>query len=152
VEAWLLVRGVISNPLLVAGLLGLAVAFLGISVPRFLDRTLETLAGAAVPVALLGIGSSLVTARMAGRQSWIGWAAGLKVAVVPLIVLLLSRAVGLGPVEHRIALVFAACPTAAAAYIMAREMDGDEALASGSVALSTILSLVSLTAALWFTR
>jgi predicted permease len=35
---------------------------------------------------------------------------------------------------------------------MARQMDGDEALASGSVALSTLLSLGSLTAALWFTQ
>ena len=148
----LLVKGVAANPLLVAGLLGLMTAFLSLPLPRFLDRSLETLAGAAVPVALLGIGSSLVTVRMAGRQSWIGWAAALKVAVVPLLVLGLSRLAGLGPVEHRIALVFGACPTAAAAYIMARQMGGDEALASGSVALSTMLSLGSLTAALWFTR
>jgi hypothetical protein len=151
-NAGLLVREVVTNPLLVAGLLGLTVGFLGLTVPRFLDRTLETLAGAAVPLALLGFGSSLVTVRMAARRSWIGWAAALKVTVVPAIVLVLAWTVGLGPVERRIALVFGACPTATAAYIMARQMDGDEALASGSVALSTVLSLASLTAALWFTR
>jgi hypothetical protein len=53
-NAGLLVREVVTNPLLVAGLLGLTVGFLGLTVPRFLDRTLETLAGAAVPLALLG--------------------------------------------------------------------------------------------------
>jgi predicted permease len=150
-DGWLLVRGVVTNPLLVSGLLGLAVALLGVPLPRFVDRTLETLAGAAVPVALLGIGNSLATIHMRGRRAWIIAAAALKVAVAPVIFLALSRVVGLGALEHRIALVFGACPTAAAAYIMAREMDGDEALASGSIALSTMLSVVSLAATLWLT-
>jgi predicted permease len=34
---------------------------------------------------------------------------------------------------------------------MARQMGGDEALASGSIALSTLLSSISLAVALWVT-
>jgi predicted permease len=34
---------------------------------------------------------------------------------------------------------------------MARQMGGDEALASGSIALSTLLSFISLSIALWVT-
>jgi predicted permease len=34
---------------------------------------------------------------------------------------------------------------------MARQMGGDEALASGSIALSTLLSFISLAIALWAT-
>jgi predicted permease len=41
------------------------------------------------------------------------------------------------------------CPTAAAAYVMARQMGGDEGLASGSIALSTVLSFLSLALILW---
>lgn len=147
-----LARSIVSNPLLFSGLLGLVVAFAGLSLPVFLDRTLDTLGAASVPIALMCIGGSLTFAKLEGRRAWITAAALLKVAGAPLIAYGLSRAMALGPPEHRIALVFSACPTAAAAYIMARQMDGDEALASGSVALSTMLSVVSLTAALWLTR
>lgn len=147
-----LVRSVASNPLMVSGLLGLLWAFTAPPLPSFIDRTLDTLGSAAVPIALLCIGGSLVTARLDGRRSWIACAALMKVMAVPTVAFTLSRLVGLAPVEHRIAIVFASCPTAAAAYIMARQMDGDEALASGSIAMSTILSLFSLTAALWITR
>jgi predicted permease len=147
-----LARSIVSNPLLLSGVLGLLAAFAGLRLPLFLDRTFEALGASSVPIALMCIGGSLTFARLGGRRTWIVTASLLKVAGAPLVAWLLSRAAGLGPVEHRIALVFAACPTAAAAYVMARQMDGDEALASGSVALSTLLSVASLAASLWLTR
>jgi hypothetical protein len=145
------VRSVATNPLLLSGLSGLLVAAAGLQLPSFLDRTLETLGGAAVPIALLCVGGSLATTRLTGRRSWIGTAALLKIAVLPLVVFALARLTGLSPGEQRIALVFSAAPTAASSYIMARQMDGDETLAAGAVALSTVLSTVSLAAALWLT-
>jgi predicted permease len=148
----LLAGSIARNPLLLSGLLGLTVAFVGLSLPLFLDRTFEALGSASVPIALICIGGSLTFARLRGRGAPITAAALLKVAGAPAIAWALSRMVGLGPLEHRIALVFSACPTAAAAYVMARQMDGDEALASGSVALSTMLSIASLTVALWISR
>jgi predicted permease len=38
-----------------------------------------------------------------------------------------------------------------AAYIMVKQMDGDETLASGSITVSTLLSAFSLATALWLT-
>jgi predicted permease len=147
-----LVRSIVSNPLLLSGVLGLLAAFVGLRLPVFLDRTFEAVGASSVPIALMCIGGSLTFARLGGRRAWIVTASLLKVAGAPILTWILSRAAGLGPVEHRIAIVFAACPTAAAAYVMARQMDGDEALASGSVALSTVLSVASLAASLWLTR
>jgi predicted permease len=71
--------------------------------------------------------------------------------VLPFLVFLLTRLAGLEPADQRTALVLASCPTAAAAFVMARQMGGDEALASGSIALSTLLSFISLSIALWVT-
>lgn len=144
-------RAIATNPLLVSGLLGLVVAWLGIPVPGFFDRALGTLGVAAVPIALLCIGGSLAVISLRGRRSWIVAAAALKVGILPLIVFVFGRWAGLGAVEMRIAMVFAACPTAAASYVMACQMGGDEALASGSIALSTILAVASLATALWVT-
>lgn len=138
-----------TNPLLIAGLLGLVVPLLHVPLPGFLDHALQMLGAAAVPIALLCIGGSLVMVPLRGKQISIIAAALLKVAGVPLLVLLLAHVAGLDPTSRRIALVLAACPTAAAAFVMARQMNGDEGLASGSIALSTILSAFSLAFALW---
>lgn len=142
---------IVSNPLLLAGLLGLIVPMLKITLPSFLQRALESLGAAAVPIALMCIGGSLATTRMQGRRSWIVTAALLKVAVLPGLVFLLSRIAGLELAEQRTALVLSSCPTAAAAFVMARQMGGDETLASGSIALSTLFSFISLGVALWAT-
>lgn len=138
------IGSIVTNPLLLAGLLGLGVSLLGLPLPEFLNRTLNSLGGAAVPLAVLCIGGSLALTPLRGRRTWILSAALLKVAVLPVLVYGLSRMVGLGPSETRIVLILAACPTAAASYVMVRQMGGDEALASGSIAVSTILSALSL--------
>ena len=142
---------ILSNPLLLAGLLGLLVPMLRVTLPSFLQRALDALGAAAVPIALMCIGGSLVTTQLRGRRSWIVAAALLKVAVLPGIVFILTRLAGLEAAEQRVALVLASCPTAAAAFVMARQMRGDETLASGSIALSTLLSFISLGVALWIT-
>ena len=146
-----LMRTIATNPLLLAGLLGLLVPLLGVTLPSFLRRALESLGSASVPIALMCIGGSLATTRLHGRRAWIIIAALLKVAVLPALVFFLSRLAGLGPVEERTILVLSCCPTASAAFIMAREMGGDEALVSGSIALSTMLSPISLAVVLWLT-
>jgi len=144
-------KSIVTNPLMLAGLAGLILPFTGIVLPNFVNRALDSLGNAAVPIALLCIGGSLATTPLRGRRSWIVAAALLKVAVLPLLVFGLGKFAGLGPKELRIAMVLTACPTAAASFVMAKQMGGDEALASGSIALSTVLSALSLAAALWMT-
>ncbi len=142
-------KTIATNPLVLAGLLGLGVAFVGLPLPRFFVHALDLLGGAAVPLSLLCIGGALATTPLQGRKSWISAAALLKVLVLPVIVFVLMRLIRLDPAEQRIALVVASCPTAAAAYVMVSHMGGDKALASGSIALSTLLSGISLGLALW---
>lgn len=144
-------KGIATNPLLLAGLLGLALPFTGVVLPNFVNRALESLGAAAVPIALLCIGGSLAITPLQGRRAWIFSAALLKVAVLPFLSYGLGRLAGLGPNELRVAMVLSACPTAAASFVMAKQMGGDEALASGSIALSTVFSAFSLAAALWMT-
>ena len=137
-------KSILANPLLISGLSGLPFAFTHTPLPLFIDRGLESLAGSAVPIALLCIGGSLAYARLGHRIKSIAAAALLKTVALPAITILLARAFHLPHPEIQIAMVLAACPTAAAAYVMARQMDGDESLASGSIVLSTIFAAVSL--------
>lgn len=141
-------RSIAMNPLLIAGVLGIVLPAAGVVPPRFISRTLELLGAAAIPAALLCIGGSLATTSLKGSRGPIFVAALLKIVVLPAVVYGLARLAGLGPADLRTAVVFAACPTAAASFVMARQMGGDEPLASGAIAVSTALSAASVAAAL----
>lgn len=144
----LIARGIATNPLILASLGGLLFPLFGWHLPLIATRTLETLGGAAVPVALLCIGGSLATISLRGRRTAIVAASTLKVFAKPAIAYGLCLLAGISGPDLRIALVLAACPTAVASFIMAGKLNGDESLTSGSIALSTVLSAVSLALAL----
>ncbi len=146
-----LLQSILTNPLVLAGGAGLLCGASGLQVPVVLDRVLESLGAIAVPIALLCIGGSLTTNTMRGRISWIAAAVAFKVVGVPLCAWLIARAVGLTPTETRLALILCAAPTAAVSFTMARQMGGDETLAAGAIAASTLASFVSLAVALTIT-
>jgi hypothetical protein len=123
-----------------------------LSLPRALNDSLEALGGAAVPLSLICIGGSIAFIRIGKNIAPMVASVLLKIAVLPLLVYGLGRFLLLDPVSMRIALVFASTPTASAAFVMARQMEGDESVASGAIVLSTIFSVVSLFLALWFTQ
>jgi hypothetical protein len=141
-------RSIASNPLILAAVAGFLVGWLFAPIPAFADRTLELLAAPAAPLALLCIGAAVADA-LGNLRIGDSLAASLfKIAITPVVAYLLAWAVGLDESALRILMVFAACPSAAASFVFAREMGGDTALASNAVVLSTLLSPVALTVVL----
>lgn len=136
------------NPVVMGGLLGIAWGTAGPALPVAADRALQTLGGMAVPASLLCIGGSLLGAPLRGRLGSITTATLVKIAAMPAAAWLLAKWFGLSPADTRIVLVFAACPTAAAAYTMASQMGADEGFAAGAVAFSTVAAFASLAIAL----
>lgn len=139
-----LAKGIVTNPLLVAVGLGLLASLAGLRLPTFLKQSLDAVGAIASPLALIGIGGSLLTVPL--RNHWGNAAVGavMKVALVPLTGLLLGHWLGLPRGELIIALVFLACPTAVASHPLVIQLDGDEGLASTAIVLSTLFSAVSL--------
>ena len=64
---------------------------------------------------------------------------------------LVARWLGLSPIETRVALIYLACPTAAASYVMAQQLGSDDKLASSIIVVSTILAFPVLALSLWVT-
>jgi predicted permease len=141
-------KRLVTNPLIVAGFLGLAVNRTGWQLPVLLSRTCSTIGGMAFPVALLAIGSQLAQTRVGRHAAWALASSMVKVIAGPLVGYTVARWVGLGEWDTRIALVLLAAPTAVASYVLADQLGGDSELAAGGVVVSTLLSLVSLGGAL----
>lgn len=151
-EGWKLIgRSIATNPIIIACVLGLGIAWFHVPIPNFLDRTLESLGAAAVPIALLCIGGSFVVVSVKGKFLPVLLAAGGKLLIAPVAALLIGFALGLTGLDLRVALIYATCPTAAAAFIMAKQMGGDEGLASASIAVTTVLCFFPLAAILLLT-
>jgi malate permease and related proteins len=139
-----------TNPLLLATGAGVACAGLGWHLPRWLMQSVEIVGQMALPLALLCIGGTLVVMPLRGKRTTAFIASVLKTAVVPSFGWLIAGRAGLSLDEMRVALLFLACPTAAASFTLAGELGGDEALAASSVVISTLLSVISISAVLAF--
>jgi len=138
-------RRLVENPLILASLAGGLSAWAGLRWPPVVTRTLRLLGQSALPLALWGLGASLEPERMRGGS--VGAAAvssALQTLLSPLLGWGLALAVGLGPEETLIALVFLACPTAVSLFVMAGPLGLDEHLTGAGVVLSTVIALLPL--------
>ena len=139
-----ILRDVARNPFLVAVVVGLAVnPLIDGPVPVLHDLT-TILGAAALPMMLLSVGASLKLTGLAGDAWPVVASAVGKLAVFPLAVLGLAALTGLGGLELSVALIFAAAPTASAAYTLARQMGGDAPLMATIITAQTLVAFVTL--------
>jgi malonate transporter and related proteins len=114
------------------------------------DKMLSMLSDASVPTALVALGVSLAAYSL--RGSWGGMFAliGLKMVAMPVFVFLLARyAVSLPPLWIKVAVLFAAMPTGANAFLFAQKNDEAVPAVSGAVALGTGFAAITAALLLW---
>jgi len=142
-------KALFSNPLVIACLAGLAYArFIG-TFPVFLDNTLSLVSMVTLPLALLSIGGSLSVASLAEYLRPALIAAGIKLMLLPLIGFGFLSLFGVSHLEIQIGMVYFALPTSPALYVLSSQLGSDTRLGAASIALSTILSGLSLAAVLF---
>lgn len=143
-----LIRSLVTHPILLGIIGGLIWRQLGLQIPPIPLRILTLLGDTAAPCALVATGMGLVRVSLSGSRAIIALAAGLKLVVHPVLVFLLAKFVfNLPPVWVGTATLFAACPTGINAFLVAERYRKAEAVASGSIALSTLLAAVTTTIA-----
>jgi len=140
-------KQLLLNPMILACVAGLLVNYTGVSVPLVVARTFGALGQAALPLALLCIGSSLKFEKTSAAASPALIAALIKVFCLPAIGWLAGRLQGLSVMEMKILMIYLACPTATASYVLADMFGSDAPLAGRIIVLSTLLSFLSLSLA-----
>lgn len=134
----------VKNPLIMACIIGITLNLLGLEIPRFLNRSLEALGRAALPLILMSIGASLAVEKLKGAASPSLIASLIKVVITPAIGFLIAGFFDLSVTEKMIAIFYLGCPTAGMSYVMADVMGADSTLAARIVALSTLISAITL--------
>lgn len=149
VENWTAMLVALSgNPLILASLVGLAVALSGFPLPPVIGPTLGILGKAALPLGLLAVGAGLQVRAVPAKALALAVSAALKLVLSPLLALLAALAAGLDGAAAGTVVLFAALPPAPSAFILARRLGGDHELMAAVITVQTILAAVTLPVAL----
>lgn len=144
-KSWrLLFLPLLKNPILISAALGVAIGMSGFVIPDGVFRMLNTLVGTASPLALMCIGSSLFLVSFRGKIRFAVLAAIFKTMIAPLAGLLVVWLMGIEGHMLFVAIVMLCCPTATVSYVFTRQLGGDEALASSSIVISSLISFFTL--------
>jgi predicted permease len=140
----LTLKAVVSNPLILACLAGLAYNHYVSQFPVFIDNTLEIMSMVALPMALLSIGASLTFKSLRGNLAKSFAASLLKVAGYPLIGYGLMSLFGVSTLPFQVGMIYFALPASTAIYVLSSQLNSDTELASAAIVMSTILAFFSL--------
>ncbi len=137
---------VFGNPALYAIPLGLMANQLHWALPLPLTRMLELGSRAAVPCMLVVLGLQLATLPL-NCEHWrlAGLGSVLRLLLAPLVTLALIGPLGLSGAGRQVGLLQAAVPTAVSAGIVASRYDATPSLVAGTIFVSSLASLVTIT-------
>ena len=147
------VRKIAFNPLVIATALGVLSAALHFEPPVALDRLMQFLQSASAPCALFTLGVT-VALRPFARVPWdVPVLVLIKLAIHPLVMLLMLTAFGpFDPSWVATAVLMAALPPALNVFVLARQYEAWVEPASGSVLLGTLVSVATLTTVMWLVQ
>lgn len=139
-----MVKNVVTNPLIIGAIVGIAACFAGVELPGSLGSVVSGMSACVTPVALVLLGASFDLSEVAAKRREIVICVIGKLAVWPVIGLPIAYGLGFrGPALVAL-IVMIASPTAVSSFTMAEAMDSDGELAASAVMFSTLISCVTL--------
>lgn len=146
-----IVRRVVTHPLVIAIILALILGSLDLQLTAILDRTVRLVANSSSAVALFSIGGMLVGLRLRAQTADLFTAVGGKLVLMPalavgLVTLLPMLGLPALDSELRAAVVITAALPSMAVMAAVAEQHGEGELGAAAMMLSTVASFVTLTA------
>lgn len=141
-------RGAVTNPIILGILLGLLYSLVGLPpLPSIAQKTLDSLAVLATPLALLSIGASLRLTESKNNLRLANLAAAIKLLLLPALFLPLAIVLGLRDTKLLAFLIMLGSTSTPTCYIMAKNLGHDGRLSISTIVLTTLFSAFTLT--LW---
>lgn len=136
---------ILKNPIILSIFLGVAVAFLGIDFPVIVDKTVNSVAQMATPLALIGLGAGYEGRKALAKMKPTLWASAIKLVIQPLIFIPIAAYMGFTGEKMIAILIMLAAPATPSCYIMAKNMKNDGVLTASIVVMTTLLAAFTLT-------
>ena len=140
----LVTGSVLTNPLVLACLIGTVLGLYEVDVPEIVLELLDVLSQLALPLGLLAVGAGIRFMAF-GRQSWQLAVAVLgKLLVFPALVALATQLLGVSADLAAVLLLLTCLPAPPSAYILARQLGGDVSLMANIITLQTVVAFFTI--------
>lgn len=144
---------VVRNPLPLSIAFGIAASWIGLPVPVPVEKWIDLLGAAAAPCALFAIGLFLSDKSVKSGLAEAGLATLIKLLLQPLLAaLILPAFIDIRSIPGQVALLMAALPTAANAFVLAKQFDVSVEQNTAAVLVSTAFSVITVSALLVWLR
>lgn len=137
--------GLFKFPTLYALLISIPFNYFNWTLPLSFQRPVDLLASAAIPTMLVLLGLQLQETSFKSKWRALSLAAGLRLAVAPILAFVVSGPFGLEGAALQAGITEAAMPTAVMAAVLGIEFEIEPAFITTVVTLTTLLSPLSLT-------
>ena len=132
-----LIKGVLTNPLIVGCAIGMVFLFSGIKLPVILERSVFDVSKIATPLAIIALGASFKFKSLKGYAKEVIVVTLSKLVIVPLIGVSLGAMLGFRGEALVCLLVIFGSPVSVSSFAMSQQMGGDADLAALDVVMTS---------------
>lgn len=140
----LMLKSIITNPFVIASLVGFAFNYFQIDLNKGIEKTIASLADSALTIGILIVGASLKFRISPENMRIIISASFIKLIVTPIITFIILWIMAISGVAKSVGILFSCLPCASSAYILSRQLGGDPETMSSIITFTTIFSVLSL--------
>lgn len=137
---------VVSDPLVISSLLGLAFSYFKIPLPKFLSNTVDMLSSMGSPLILIALGSGLKISAIKRDKLAVFTATTVKLLIQPFLAFLLFKFL-IKPdtaLDFKVAVMTFTFPSALSTYIMVKQYKSDAELTAIIIMATTLLSIITM--------
>jgi predicted permease len=143
-DTFQLFTALVSNPMILAVLIGVALNLSGIGLPWVLGPFFEVLGRAALPMGLLAAGTGLELAALRSTGAAVLFGTACRLLAMPVLALAACNIFAVETIMASCILIYACAPVPPGAYILARQLGGDGTLTAALISVSTVVALVTM--------
>lgn len=139
--------GVISNPIIIGVILGSLGSLIKIYdyIPEIFSKTISNVSSIATPLSLIVIGASFEGKAAIAKIKPTIVSSTIKLVILPMVFLGIALVAGFRGEALLALIIMLGSPTTPSCFIMAKNMKNDGVLTSSVIALTTLMSSVTLT-------
>lgn len=139
-----LLKGIITNPLIIGSVLGIIAFILKVKFPFVIEKAIKDVSSIATPLSIVVLGAVFEFSDIKGCLKENIIVVLTRLVIVPLIIIPVAVLFGFTGEALACILVIFGAPVAVSSFAMAQQMDGDETLAVQVIATSSAFCLITL--------
>ena len=136
-------KNVSKNPIIIGIFTGIAVNYIGLPIPNFINQSTKMVSDMTAPLSLIVLGMGLAEYKIRNQFLITGSICILKLAILPIVTYIVGKLLGLPTLELQVVVLLSSVSIAINCYMMARQFEVLQGPIASSLLISTALSSVT---------